>query len=218
MEYLERVIEQIRDLMEKEDRKDAEFRALIADTEFGDIEKYLTHDPILNPGARPHGTRAEEELAYGQLLVQIIALMGIRGIDVFRALNVGLKNWQEADWRKRKQTGRADGEEINGVGACSGSASGLAYVLSPEHSIEEMPEGVILVTKFVKPDIARYLKKAVAIITDQGGRTSHAAIITRELGIPCIVGTGNATERIVHGSPIRLEITNEKATVYIKKI
>lgn len=211
---LKKVVEEVSKLMEKEDRKDALFRHTIVGTQLGDAGKYLTHDPILNPKARQHGTPVEEELAYGQLLVQTIGLMWAREIDVFKALDIGLQNWQDRDWQKRIGSAKNKGDEIKGMGVCLGKVEGIAYILSEIHPIEEMPEGSILVAKFVKPDIARYLKKASAVVTDQGGRTSHVAIIAKEFGIPCIVGTGNATEFIVCGATLRVEITAEKAVVY----
>lgn len=211
MNNLEQVVERIRRCMEREDRKDVEFRALIALTELGDIVKYITHDPELNPSARPHGTRADEELAYGQALVQTIATMLLRNINIFQALEVGLKNWEEADWRRRERNGSL--EEIRGRGVYLGKASGKAYVLSNKHPIEEIPDGVILVAPFITPMMTQYLQKVIAIVTDQGGITSHAAIIARELKIPCVVGTGDATQRILHDSFIMVEVTKKEGVV-----
>ena len=57
-----------------------------------------------------------------------------------------------------------------------------------------MQEGEILVTGMTIPDFLPAMKKAAAIVTDQGGQTSHAAIVSRELGVPCIVGTKNASK------------------------
>lgn len=68
----------------------------------GRIGRYITHDPVLNPNARPHGTKAEEVLAYGQVFVQTAALAGIRGIRLEDAFEKGLQNWVDADWRKKK--------------------------------------------------------------------------------------------------------------------
>lgn len=66
--------------------------------------------------------------------------------------------------------------------------------MSPEEIAKVFKQGDILVTKMTSPDWAAYMRKASAIITDEGGMTCHAAIVSRELGIPCIVGTGNATK------------------------
>ena len=62
--------------------------------------------------------------------------------------------------------------------------------------MDQVQEGDILVTDMTDPDWEPVMKLAAAIITNRGGRTCHAAIIARELGVPAIVGTGNATEKI----------------------
>lgn len=82
---------------------------------------------------------------------------------------------------------------VEGVTASPGIAMGpVKIVLSPKE-ISKVGKGDVLVTKMTSPDFVPAMKKASAIITDEGGQTSHAAIVSRELGIPAIVGTGNAT-------------------------
>ncbi len=63
-------------------------------------------------------------------------------------------------------------------------------------------DGDVLVTEMTDPDWVPIMKQSSAIVTDKGGRTCHAAIVSRELGIPCVVGTGNATQKIANGSSI----------------
>ena len=70
-------------------------------------------------------------------------------------------------------------------------------VLNPEEAAKIMGKGDILVTDMTNPDYVPFMKLSGAIVTDKGGVTCHAAIVSRELGIPCIVGTGNATKLIV---------------------
>lgn len=65
--------------------------------------------------------------------------------------------------------------------------------------------GEILVTEMTDPDWEPILKLAAAIVTDSGGRTCHAAIIARELGIPCIVGCGDATSKIKTDDPVTVD-------------
>ncbi len=91
---------------------------------------------------------------------------------------------------------------VRGLPASPGVAAGVARVIFNPKSQEamEFKEGDILVTKMTDPDWVPLMKKAAAIITDEGGMTSHAAIVSRELGIPCIVGTGNATKALA-GNP-----------------
>ncbi len=77
-------------------------------------------------------------------------------------------------------------------------AAGKAKViLTPEEATKMMQKGDILVTTMTNPDYVPFMKIASAIVTDKGGITAHAAIVSRELGIPCIVGTGNATKVMV---------------------
>ncbi|PSN18446.1 phosphoenolpyruvate synthase [filamentous cyanobacterium CCP5] len=90
-------------------------------------------------------------------------------------------------------TGQAVGEMIG---------QGLARVIHSVQNIAEFQPGEVLVTQRTDPDWEPIMKQASAIVTDQGGRTCHAAIIAREMGIPAIVGCGNATQAIASNSPI----------------
>lgn len=91
--------------------------------------------------------------------------------------------------------GAAIGEAISADKAC---------ILEDADMINEFEEGSILVTGRTDPDWVPIMKKASGVITEYGGRTSHAAIVSRELGIPAIVGTGDATDRISDGQEITL--------------
>jgi len=88
--------------------------------------------------------------------------------------------------------GIAAGKRSYGVGVAK-------VVLDPEEAAKVMRKGDILVTDMTNPDYVPFMKLAGAIVTDKGGVTCHAAIVSRELGIPCVVGTGNATKLIVTG-------------------
>lgn len=89
---------------------------------------------------------------------------------------------------------------IRGLPASPGIYAGKAkVVLTTEEADRLLEKGDILVTTMTNPDWVPYMRKAGAIVTNDGGMTCHAAIVSRELGIPCIVGTGNATEKIVTG-------------------
>jgi pyruvate,water dikinase len=92
--------------------------------------------------------------------------------------------------------------------------AGKAQVLLDPKQIDKFEDGSILVTTMTDPDWVPIMKKASGIITDHGGRTSHAAIVSRELGIPAIVGTGNATKILKHGQEITLSCEGEKGFVY----
>ncbi len=98
---------------------------------------------------------------------------------------------------------------VRGLPASPGIAVGVAKVILDPHSEEAMKfkKGEILVTRMTDPDWVPLMKKAAAIVTDEGGITSHAAIVSRELGIPCIVGTGNATKVIKTGMVVTVDAT-----------
>lgn len=81
-------------------------------------------------------------------------------------------------------------------------ATGKASKIMSIKDINKFKEGDILVTEMTDPDWVPIMKRSSAIVTDKGGRTCHAAIISRELGIPCVVGTGNASQLIEDKDPI----------------
>jgi len=102
--------------------------------------------------------------------------------------------------------GRAVGEMIG---------QGNARVILDVHRIDEFCPGEVLVTNKTDPDWEPIMKKASAIVTNQGGRTCHAAIIAREMGIPAIVGCGNATGMIKTGQAITVSCSEgEEGRVY----
>jgi pyruvate,water dikinase len=107
---------------------------------------------------------------------------------------------------------------VRGLPASPGIATGVARVILDPHSKEaqEFKEGDILVTKMTDPDWVPLMKKAAAIVTDEGGMTSHAAIVSRELGIPAIVGTGNATQVIKTGMLVTVD--GSRGVVYEGKV
>lgn len=86
-----------------------------------------------------------------------------------------------------------DASEIRGMSACKGIARGTVKIISGIHELYKIEKGDILIAQQTVPDFTPAMHKAVAIVTDLGGITSHAAIVSRELGIPCVVGTKTAT-------------------------
>ncbi|MBI4082309.1 MAG: phosphoenolpyruvate synthase [Candidatus Lambdaproteobacteria bacterium] len=93
--------------------------------------------------------------------------------------------------------------------------NGPAHVIKTAEHIGQFKSGAVLVTEMTDPDWVPIMKIASAIVTDMGGRTCHAAIISRELGIPCIVGTGNASKRIAMGQEITVSCAGgSKGVVY----
>ncbi|HVT86609.1 MAG TPA: phosphoenolpyruvate synthase [Chitinophagaceae bacterium] len=103
-----------------------------------------------------------------------------------------------------------------GVGIAEGNAigtkiaSGTARLLQSPAEADKLSGGEIVVTESTSPDWDPVLKKAAAIITNKGGRTSHAAIVARELGVPAVVGCGDATQKIKDGSIITVSCAEGK--------
>lgn len=94
-------------------------------------------------------------------------------------------------------------------------AQGKAHVIKDVKDIARFKEGEILVTEITDPDWVPIMRIASGIVTNRGGRTSHAAIVSRELALPCIVGTNNATEVIGTGRKVTISCAEgEKGTVY----
>ncbi len=108
---------------------------------------------------------------------------------------------------------------LKGIGASPGIATGPVKIIMDVKEIDKVKEGDILVTKMTTPDMVPAMKKAAAIVTDEGGLTCHAAIVSRELGTPCVVGTKKATEILKDGMIVTVD--GEKGIVYegeIKKV
>lgn len=91
---------------------------------------------------------------------------------------------------------------LKGLGASIGIASGPVVIIYKPSEIDKIKQGDILVAEMTNPSYVPAMKKAKAIVTDTGGQTSHAAIVSRELGIPCVVGTGQATSTLKNGQMI----------------
>ena len=103
-------------------------------------------------------------------------------------------------------TGRSVGNKI---------AAGRARVITNAHFLHQFKEGEVLVTDKTDPDWEPIMKKAAAIVTNRGGRTCHAAIVSRELGVPAIVGTEHATERVKDGQLVTVSCAEgEIGSVY----
>jgi phosphoenolpyruvate synthase/pyruvate phosphate dikinase len=88
----------------------------------------------------------------------------------------------------------ADIKELTGMTASAGTVTGIVKVCRNIKSLDKVEEGDILVASMTRPEYVPAMRKAAAIITDEGGITCHAAIVARELGIPCIIGTKIATK------------------------
>jgi pyruvate,water dikinase len=99
-----------------------------------------------------------------------------------------------------------DGEVlVRGLGAAPGRGAGRVRVVADLDAAGRLAEGEVLVTHMTAPDWVPLMRRAAAIVTDSGGMTCHAAIVSRELGIPCIVGTGDATRRLRDGEIVTVD-------------
>ena len=100
-----------------------------------------------------------------------------------------------------------------GAPASPGIGTGIVKILESAKEINKIHQGDVLVTSMTSPDFVPAMKKASAIVTDKGGQTSHAAIVSRELGIPCVVGCENATAKLREGMVITVD--GAKGEVYL---
>jgi pyruvate, water dikinase len=94
---------------------------------------------------------------------------------------------------------------LKGIAAAAGKLTGAAWVVSDPITAADIPPGQILVMPLLTPDWLSHLKRAAGLITEQGGMTSHGALVARELGIPAVVGTANATRLIQTGDRVVLD-------------
>ena len=105
---------------------------------------------------------------------------------------------------------------LRGLGAAPGRASGEVRILKSVEDGARLKEGDILVTAMTAPDWVPLMRKASAIVTDQGGMTCHAAIVSRELGIPAIVGTDGATTTLEDG--VMVTVDGSTGDIYAGKL
>ncbi|MEK6925313.1 MAG: phosphoenolpyruvate synthase [Nanoarchaeota archaeon] len=94
---------------------------------------------------------------------------------------------------------------LSGLAASPGVSSGIVKIIHNLDELHKILKGNVLVTKMTNPDMVVAMARASAIITDEGGSTSHAAIISREMGIPAVVGTRNSTERLKDGQLVTVD-------------
>jgi len=112
---------------------------------------------------------------------------------------------------KKIEEGKIEGEPIlEGLGASPGVASGTVKIILDLRDLEKISTGDVLVTKMTNPDMVVSMQKSTAIITDEGGMTAHAAIVSREMGIPAVVGTREATALLKDGQVVTVDGSSGK--------
>jgi pyruvate, water dikinase len=105
---------------------------------------------------------------------------------------------------------------LTGVAASPGILCGRVRIVMSISEIDKVKPGDVLVAEMTTPDFVPAMKRAVAIVTDRGGRTAHAAIVSRELSIPCVVGTEKATKTLKDGQEITVD--GYRGTVYAGRV
>jgi pyruvate,water dikinase len=100
---------------------------------------------------------------------------------------------------------------LTGLGSSPGRASGPVRIVETLDELDKVRDGDIIVTEMTTPDMVPAMKRAAGIVTDEGGMTSHASIVSRELGVPAVVGTGTATVSLDDGTEITID--GDKGTI-----
>jgi len=118
--------------------------------------------------------------------------------------------------RKEEKLEEKGKKLLSGLAASPGIATGRVKIVHDITELKKVERGDILVARMTDPDMVPAMEKAIAIVTDEGGNTSHASIISRELGIACIVGTEKATQVLKDGDLITVDGTN--GNVYEGKV
>jgi len=165
-----------------------------------EILDYLEHERIVS----------RDELARRQRHFLIITV-GDGPVEI-------VSNEAEINETIQKQLGERYGKRekellIQGTGIYHGQATGKVKLVETREDWDMMEEGDILVTIMTTPEMVPVYLKAKAIVTDEGGMTCHAAIVSRELRIPCVIGTGNATTVLEDGMTV--EVDSEQGIVKV---
>ncbi len=214
------------------------------------VEKNIVKQPIELVRVPDGGTKEQEvpiELQDKQVLTdsQVIELAGYAKeierhyggyMDMEYALDINTdKLWivqarPETVWSQKKKEGNTGDDNVvavadakvavRGLPASPGVASGVVHVIDDPKDIDQFKKGEVLVTLMTSPDWVPAMKKAAAIVTNNGGMTCHAAIVSREMQIPCIVGTKSkevaATDVFKTGDVVTVDATN--GIVYMGKV
>ncbi len=127
--------------------------------------------------------------------------------EVFMLQSRPITTISEGEGSSSESTAEENGGEVllKGLGASPGIASGPVRIIGKLDQLDKVGEGDIIVTEMTTPDMVPAMKRASGIITDEGGMTSHAAIVARELGAPAVVGAGSATEQLEDGQIVTID-------------
>ena len=121
---------------------------------------------------------------------------------------------QDVEWAIADGGTTASADEsvaVTGLGASPGRASGPVRIVRKLDHLDKVAEGDVVVAEMTTPDMVSAMQRGAGIVTDEGGMTSHAAIVSRELGVPAVVGTEDGTDRLGDGEVVTLD--GERGTV-----
>ena len=212
---LNAIQEEVKQLFEREDRKDPLFRSAILTTQIGQILHYLTHDRSLNPGARYIGSRADEETQLGDGLVQFLIYCRSRDFNIDRIYTMGIKRMEEAVWRESQPIlaprQLRPGEIGYGISASKGEVSGPVVIINKFEDVEKISKGkcIIAISTYEKKtweEITARIENMSGLIAGTGSPNIHPAIICRELRKPCIVGAKELVENLEDGMIVKMTV------------
>lgn len=167
----------------------------------GDLVKYIAFEEVRSGKIPTEEVLKERERHYIYYNFELITGKGVNEV----ASTAGIKIVEESVPDEVKA--------LKGQIAMKGKVTGAVRVLHNKSQIPEMQEGEILVTAMTTPDYLPAMKVAVAFVTDEGGITCHAAIVARELGKPCVIGTKIATQVLKDGDLV--EVDAERGVVRV---
>ncbi|MCX8026418.1 MAG: phosphoenolpyruvate synthase [Thermodesulfovibrionales bacterium] len=176
-------------------------------TKWADVPKNLQEKPALTDSQIlqlvGYGLKIERHYNFPQDIEWAMDNKGNFYILQARPVTVGVTETEVKD--KPKGEFMEKDVIVRGLGVSPGIGSGKAKIILNVKDISRLEKGEVLVTEMTTPDWVPAMKKASAIVTNLGGKTCHAAIVSRELGVPCIVGSKNATEVIPDGQIVTVD-------------
>ncbi len=107
--------------------------------------------------------------------------------------------------------------QVKGTTACKGKVVGKVRIILGPEQFKDFKQGEVLVTTMTTPDFVPIMSKAAAIVTDEGGLSCHAAIVSREMNIPCVIGTKNGSKVLKNGVMVEVDADEGKVIIFINK-
>ncbi|EKD56607.1 MAG: hypothetical protein ACD_58C00134G0002 [uncultured bacterium] len=195
------------------DKNGSEFDKHIAIPESKQEIQKLTDSEIIK--LAEFGKKIEEYYGYPQdteFAIEELPLDSARGKKIWfvqsRPVTTIKKQIEITETDKGVIKPKSDLIILKGAPASIGWTFGAVKIIHKSTDIDQINDGDVMVTEITTPDFVPAMKRAKAIITDTGGRTCHAAIVSRELGIPCVVGTGTATATLKNGQIVTVDGAN----------